>query len=170
MSITVDNASTLRMIEDKLKVLQNPYPLLKNYGRYSKAITFQMFSGRRPDTVGIRGEKWNPLKIETLKQKRNLLSKGEAVAADRPLVRTGTLMNSLMSEMSVKIKGKGMEYGTDVKSDKGFPYPGLHQVGDDKNPQRRFLFWTDNDLQQMLKMAIDFIEIKLRDFQAYIHG
>ena len=168
LSVTVDNTALLRDIETKLKVLNNPYPLLKNFGRYSKAVTFQMFSGVRPDTTGVRGEKWNPLKIETIAQKRNLMSKGEAIAADRPLVRTGELMESLMKDGSVKIRGKGMEYGTDVKSKKGFPYPGVHQVGSEPIPQRRFLFWTDTDLQQMLKMSIDFIEGKLRDFAAYM--
>lgn len=168
ISATIDNTQTLAIIEKKLQVLNNPYPLLKEYGRYSKAVTFQMFNGRRPDTIGVRGEKWNPLALTTLAQKRELLKKGEAIEADRPLVRTGELRDKLSADYAIKIKGKGMEYGTDLRSSKGFPFPGAHNIGMGKLPHRRFLFWSNTDLQQMLKMSIDFIEGKLRDFQSYI--
>jgi phage gpG-like protein len=168
INVTVDNQEVLQMIENKLRLLNKPEPLLQNFGRYSRAVTFQMFNGQRPDTAPVRGESWNPLDIKTVARKRSLMSKGEAIASDRPLVLTGELRDSLTSDKAIKIHAKGMEYGTDVTSKSGFPYPGVHQVGSGDIPQRRFLFWTDTDLQQMLRMALDFIENKLRGFQSYV--
>jgi len=168
LNVTVDNTAALAGIEQRLRKLRDPDPVLWNIGRFSRALTFQMFNGRRPDTTVVRGEKWNPLKITTLAQKRALLKKGQALVADRPLVRSGKLRDSLMSDRSIQVRSKGMSYGTDVRDARGYPYPAIHQTGSGYVPKRRFLFWTDADLQQILKMAIDHIENKLLDFNAYV--
>ena len=84
------------------------------------------------------------------------MKKGGAIASDRPLVLTGALRDSLKV---INRSARGFVYGTNLKGKGGFPYPGIHQVGSAKNnlPARRWLFLTNGDLQQMVKMTIDHI-------------
>jgi len=165
LTITVEQKDVDRMLNRLIKKLDNPKPLLKELSRYVRALTMKMFVGRRPDNTMVRGVKWDRLKDSTLKQKRALVKRGKAVASDRPLVRTGKMRGSLKSDSAIKMQKNGFTYGTDVRSEKGFPYPGLHNKGDGKIPKRKWLFLTMDELNQMAhatKQYLDGTLVKLR--------
>lgn len=159
ITIDFDNKDVERLLNKYLRNLRNSSALITRMGRYVHAMTMKMFRGRRPDTVGVRGQKWPKLAKSTLKSKLAAQKRGAAITSKRPLVYSGELRDSLKVLRKTK---NGFEYGTNVKSRKGFPYPGIHQTGGKNLPQRKFLFLTRKDLQQMVKMTIDHIRgIKL---------
>jgi len=166
MDIIIEDKGTHEMLEGLLKRLQHPEPLIKTLARYTRALTMQMFRGKRPDKSSIRGKTWGPLAEKTILQKRVLMKAGKAIVADRPLVRTGKLRDSLSSDSAIKIYPKGFSYGTNVVSKKGFSYPGFHQVGDDRVPARRWLFLRKEELYQMTVTTRDWIENKLKEMKA----
>ena len=164
LSVTCDNREALADIERKIGVLNNPYPLLKKIMLYSMAMTRKMFFGPRPDNSSVRGEFWPKLAESTIKAKR-AMAKRKGTETDRPLVLSGEMRNSLMNESAIKIQGKGATYGTEVLSENGFPFPGVHQEGAPPVPQRRFLFWTNEDMKNILTMCVDFVDQKLRSIR-----
>lgn len=168
LSVTIDNRETFELIERKLRLLNNPAPLLLSIGRYMRALTLQIMRDRRADNAPVRGESWPKLSERTMMAKRAMQKRGLAVNANRPLVLSGKMVNSLKNDSAIKISRNGIAYGTDVKSEKGFPYPGFHQVGDDKVPARRWLFLTTTELRQILQMSIDYIHKNLKAFRSYV--
>lgn len=167
LDITIDDREVYDMINTLIRRIDNPQPLLKTIGRYIRALTKQMFVGKRPDTSTVRGEKWDKLAESTLNNKKQLRAKGLMIGNPaRPLVRTGKLKDDLLSERAIKIKGKGLEYGTERKSNKGFPYPGIHQIGGKNLPARRWLFLTKSELNQIAHSTKDFILGKLNELRA----
>lgn len=162
LDITVDDREVLQAIERKIRLLKNPQPLLKEIGRYSRAITMMVMRDRRPDRGVVREQTWPSLAESTVKAKRAAYKRGAAVEPERPMVFSGKLRESLANDSSIKVSGTGMSYGTDVRSKKGFPYPGLHQVGDKRIPARRWLYWTANELRQIMQMAVDYIDEALK--------
>ena len=85
-------------------------------------------------------------------------NKAAAIIADRPLVRTGKLRDSLAVSGAVKIYPRGLVYGTTLRSRKGFPYPGFHQVGDNRVPARPWLFITRRELFEIAVETRRFLE------------
>jgi phage gpG-like protein len=159
LSITIDDQETYRMIEKLIRKIDDPKPLLQVIGRYIRAQTKKMFVGRRPDTGGVRGEKWQKLANSTIRKKLAMKKNGGVAGnARRPLVETGMLKDDLLSNRSIKIKNKGLEYGTDRRSNKGFPYPGIHQTGGNNLPQRRWLFLTKDELMQIAVTTRDWLK------------
>lgn len=159
-SVTIDNRETFEMIEGMIRKLNNPEPLLKIVGKYLQANTAKMFTGPRPDTAGVRGEKWKPLAASTVQRKLASGKRGTGIQignARRPLVATGTLKESLLNNNAVKVSGKGLVYGTDVKSNKGFSYPGIHQLGGKNLPKRRWLFINVPELNQIANTVRDWL-------------
>ena len=158
-SVTIDNKDTLRKIEKLLGKVKKPKPLLTIIGRYIQAQTKKMFIGRRPDINVIRGEKWGKLAEFTIRKKEQLKAMGKLIGSPRrPLVQTGALKRSLLRKGSLKVDNRGLEYGTEVKSDKGFSYPALHQVGKRKMPKRRFLFITEQELYQIANTTAQWLK------------
>ncbi|MBU2177662.1 MAG: hypothetical protein KJ556_21430 [Gammaproteobacteria bacterium] len=161
IDVQFDDKDIYRLVNTLLKRIDNPQPLLKTVGRFIRKQTTKMFRGRRPDTGGVRGEKWPKLAESTIMQKAALKKRGKAIEIHRPLVRTGALRTSLAASSALKIMRKGLEYGTDVKSKKGFSYPGFHQVGDSRVPARRWLFLNKEELNQIAHSTKQFLEGKL---------
>lgn len=163
LDITIDNKETFAMIEGLIRKVENPESLLKLIGRYIRVLTSKMFaSGSRPDHSAVRGEKWPELKESTIFKKRNLKKRGLLVGNSpyKPLVETGRLRDDLISDHSIKIDKHGLEYGTNLKSKKGFPYPAIHQTGGKNVPQRRWLFLNDDELNQIASMTKEWLEGK----------
>jgi phage gpG-like protein len=152
-----DTREVTNLISKLLRRMKDPSPFIKEVIRYVKAITMKMFRGPRPDLHEVRGVTWPKLMKSTLKAKR------AAGFPNRPLVRTGKMVDSI----KVLYKSKtGFVYGTEVKSSKGFPYPAAHNAGgpvEGRPPQRVWLFLTKTDCAQLLKDAIDFIEGRLHN-------
>lgn len=161
LDITIDDKGTLKMVNELLNRIQNPAPLLKVAANYTQSETRKMFRGKRPDTIGVRGEHWPKLAASTLKAKKAAVARGDAIEAARPLVRTGKLRNSLESKSAIQLSKKGFQYGTNVKSNRGFPYPGVHQVGDPPVPQRRWLFLTKENLMQIAIWCKEYLQGQL---------
>jgi hypothetical protein len=159
ISFSADTKQVERMMNDLLKKVRQPKKLMSSVERYVAAMTVKMFRGPRPDTVGVRGVKWPKLADSTIKQKRALVKRGKAIVADRPMVRTGMTRDSLKV---LSREEKGFLYGTNIKSKKGFPYPGYHN-------QTKFpwLFLRKHDFAQMTKMIVDFLEGKMSAFKNY---
>jgi phage gpG-like protein len=160
LSIDFETQETERMITALLRKVERPRRLMKNVERWVHSQTMRMFRGRRPDKVPIRGVKWRPLKESTVKQKKALVKRGKAIVADRPMVRTGKLRDSLKVLNS---NPKGFEYGTRVKSKNGFAYPGFHNIGD-----FLWLFLRERDYQQIVLMATDYLRGNLKNFKSYV--
>ena len=159
-SVTIDNKETFEMIEGLIRKLEKPEPLLRIIGNYLRSLTAKMFSGARPDTGGVRGEKWQPLAMNTIQRKLSSAKRGLGMQignARRPLIATGRLKESLLSASSIKVSHDGLVYGTDVKSNNGFPYPGMHQLGGKNLPKRRFLFINVDELNQIAITTRDWI-------------
>ena len=163
--VTIDDREVLAMLTEKISKLDNPKPMLTVAGRYIRALTAKMFKGKRPDVGGVRGEKWPKPKLKTIQQKKAM----GVSAARRPLVRTAKLRKSLFASGSLKVRKKGLEYGTDVTNEKGFPYPAIHQIGSPKTnlPQRRWLFLTKDELLQIAEIAKDYIEGLMKSPKEY---
>jgi len=161
LDVQIDNRETFAMIENLIRKLDRPEPLLKIIGKYIQAMTSKMFApGSRPDRNAVRGEKWPPLKMSTIFKKRLMHKKGKLTgnSPDKPLVETGALRDDLMSPKSINILNKGLIYGTDRKSKNGFLYPAIHEMGGSKIPQRRWLFLTNDDLNQICNTTKQWIE------------
>lgn len=161
MSVTIDSKETFAMIENLVRKVKQPEPLLTIIGRYLQAQTTKMFTGTRPDTASIRGESWPKLAESTVQKKLTLKAKG-LVAGNprRPLVEKGLLKKDLLGAKAIKVKKKGLEYGTDRRSRKNFLYPALHQTGGRNTPQRRFLFITKSELAQIATTVRDWLRGK----------
>lgn len=161
ITIEFESKDVEKLLTKILKRVSNPRPLMKTLERYVHAQTMLMFRGRRPDTTGVRGQRWPKLKKSTIQQKLAMQKNGKAIASKRPLVRTGEMRDSL--KVLVRSQ-KGFVYGSKTISQKGFPYPGIHQVGtkDGRLPARKWLFLTKQDLSQMIKTTIDYIKGRLR--------
>lgn len=178
LSVTIDNQETYRMIEKLIRKIDRPEPLLKIVGKFIQAETKKMFMGKRPDTVGRRGVKWPKLAKSTIQRKLSTKSQterlvkrsdkltkksftkagvGQVGAARRPLLASGKLKGSLLKKSAIKIKSKGLVYGTNVTNDDGYPYPAVHQTGGKNIPQRRWLFLTSKDLMQIATTTRDWL-------------
>lgn len=142
-----------------LKELHEPKPLMNKLKQYVKMVTMKMFVGRRPDNTTVREVTWPPLAESTLWAKRAARKRPGSVVieSDRPLVRTGKMRDSIRVLAENKT---GFLFGSDVRSQKGYPYPGVHNVGgkNGRPPQRKWLFLTRNDFAQMLVMTRDWIK------------
>jgi len=165
ITITFEDKEVESMIIKLLKKVKNPKALMRQVEKYVHAVTMQMFRGTRPDTKGKRGQVWEKLKPETIKQKAALKKRGLAIEIHRPLVRKGDARDSLKVLESHK---KGFTYGTKIKSKKGFPYMGAHQVGDAKNPKRISIFLRNHDLRQIIKMTVDYLKGLEVKYKSYI--
>jgi phage gpG-like protein len=167
LDVTIDDREVYAMIERLIKRIDNPAPLLQTVGRYIRVLTKKMFTGARPDTQGVRGEKWDKLAESTLAHKKQLRAKGQSIGNPaRPLVRTGMLKDDLLSKRAIKIKGKGLEYGTDRKSNMGFPSPAIHQVGGRILPARRWLFLRREELMQIAQTTREYLMGMLKELRA----
>jgi len=162
ISMSFDTKQADKMLSDLLNKVQRPAKLMERVQGYVDAVTLKMFTGRRPDTSGVRGQKWPKLKLSTIKQKRALVKRGLAEVADRPMVRTGRTRDSLKV---LEKSQKGFVYGTRQKSEKGFSYPGYHNKN--KFP---FLFFREKDYAQMTKMVVDYLEGALKSASNYVRG
>ena len=148
------------MLKRLLSRVENPRRLIETLKKWVHSQTMLMFRGRRPDNSIVRGVKWPKLKPETVKHKKALVKRGKAIVADRPMVRTGRMRDSLKVLSS---DGKGFVYGTNTKSKKGFPYPGHWNTK--KFP---WLFLTKKDYAQLTKATIDYLNGHLKSFKTYI--
>lgn len=165
ITIEFKDEEVQKLLNKLIKRLSKPQKLIRQMERYVHAITLKMFHGRRADTMGVRGVNWEKLTPSTKKQKAALAKRGMAVEINRPLVRTGKMRDSI----GVIKKGlKGFVYGTEVRSNSGFPYPGAHQAGGGNLPQRKFIFLNRNDLRQLVRMSIDFIKNREFGYKKYL--
>ena len=155
ITIEFEDEEVERLLSTILKRVKNPGKLMRNIERYVKAVTMKMFRGARPDTKGVRGQIWKKLAPSTIASKAQKRKNGKSIAVHRPLVETGKLRDSLRVLRRSKL---GFIFGTRVRSKDNFPYPGMHQVGGRNLPKRKFLFLTNQDLQQIVKMTIDHIK------------
>lgn len=165
ITITFEKREAEAMINRLLRRVKNPKKLVKTWEKYVHAVTMQMFRGRRPDTSGKRGVRWPNLAPKTVQQKAALRKRGRAIEIHRPLVRTGEMRDSLKV---LKETNKGFVYGTRQKSKKGYNYPGIHNRGEGKIPQRKWLFLTDHDWRQIVKMTIDFLKGEIKSYRSYV--
>ena len=165
ITITYEKKEAEALINRLLKRVQRPKELISTWERYVHAATMQMFRGRRPDTSGVRGERWPKLAEKTRWQKAALRKRGMAIETDRPLVRTGEMRDSLKVLSRTE---KGFVYGTRLRSKKNYPYPGIHNVGGENLPPRRWLFLNDHDWRQIVKMAIDYLKGELKAYRSYL--
>lgn len=159
ITIKIDSVDTLRKIEKLLTRIEDPRPLLTLVGREIQKETDKMFTGPRPDKSSVRGEPiWKPLLPDTIrKKKQSGKVRGEA---DRPLVETGKLRNNLRKDRAIKINKTNMTYGVTMRK-KGFDYPGIHQMPNNKfTPQRRWLFLNKANLIQIMNITKAWIEFK----------
>lgn len=159
LDVSLETKEVEKLISILLHRVENPGVLMKTLQRWIKAQTMKMFRGRRPDTTVIRGVKWPKLAKSTLKQKKNAVSKGKAIVAARPMILTGTTRDSLKILKTAK---RGFLFGTRVKSNKGFPYPGHHNSN--KFP---FIFLNKNDFAQMTRATVDYLNGKIKNFKHY---
>ena len=164
-TISFEDEQVERLIIRLLRKVKSPKKLMDQVKRYVHAVTMQMYRGERPDTKAKRGQTWAKLKPETIRQKAALKRRGKAIEIHRPLVRTGKARDSLKV---LQDNPKGFIYGTKIRSNKGFPYMGVHQKGDSKNPQRKSIFLNRHDLRQVVKMTIDYLKDKEFGFKKYV--
>lgn len=159
LNIDFETTQVEKAIAKTISKLNNPTPLLNLMKRWIHAQTMKMFIGRRPDRTPVRGVSWPRLKQSTINQKKQLVKKGKALVADRPMVRTGKLRDSLKVLQSNK---NGFTYGTTAKSKKGFQYPGHWNIG-----KFKWLFLNKNDYAQIVKMTVDFLKDRLKNHKNY---
>jgi len=160
-TIEMETKEVETLIARLLKKVNNPGELMRTLERWLHAQTMKMFRGRRPDKAVIRGVKWDPLKPSTVKQKKALVKRGKAIVADRPMVRTGKLRDSLKVLERSK---KGFEYGTRINN-KGFSYGGHWNAS--KFP---WLFLKKQDYAQMAKATTDYLSGILKNYKRYTRG
>lgn len=160
-NVTIDNSETFAMIENLIRKIERPEPLLKDVGKYIQSETNKMFApGSRPDHGAVRGERWPVLAESTIFKKRAMHKRGKLVgnAPDKPLVESGALRDDLSSPRAIQVKNKGLIYGTERRNKKGFLYPAMHQIVGKNLPQRRWLFLNETNLNQICSMVKSFIE------------
>lgn len=149
LTVQFETKEVEKLIQGLLDKVQRPKPLLKQISRYIHAMTMKMFRGRRPDNFAVREIHWPHLKESTIKAKKAKIKRGVSIAT-RPMVDTGAGRDSIGI---LKEEPKGFLYGTNIKSNKGFPYMGFHNVG-----RFPWLFLTKKDYAQIQKMTIDFLK------------
>jgi phage gpG-like protein len=168
LDVTIDNRETFAMIENLIRKIERPEPLLQTVGKYIQTETNKMFaSGSRPDHSAVRGEKWPVLAESTIFKKRSMHKRGKLVgnSPDKPLVESGLLRDDLAAPRAIKIENGGLVYGTERRNKKGFLYPAMHQTGGKDLPKRRWLFLTETDLNQIcntVKQWIDGVRMGLK--------
>ena len=92
----VKTAKALELIEKRIKNPTKPLQLASK--EYLKAITLNFKNkGRTFDSEG-----WPKLKDVTIAEKRKLYAKGQSIAIETPLVRTGALRSGFSSKMQGK--------------------------------------------------------------------
>ena len=161
LHVEIDSKEVEEMLNMFMSKVKNPKPLMKVVRRYVNAVTMKMFHGPRPDTGGVRGVKWPKLAESTRWAKAAARKRGAAIETNRPLVRTGEMRDSI-KVLREDAQG-GFVYGTNVRSKKGFLYPGIHNTGGNPNPpQRKWLFLTGLDLRQLTQFAIDHVLGKIK--------
>jgi len=160
--ITMETKEVEKLISNLLKRIKNPKKLMKTLERWVHAQTMLMFRGKRPDNTAVRGMKWPKLAKSTIKQKKARVARGVGIVANRPMVDTGKLRDSLKV---LKRSHKGFVYGTKVKSKKGFHYPGYWN-----NSKFVFLFFNKIDFAQISRMTVDFLNDRLERFSKYKTG
>jgi len=167
ITITFEKREAEAMINRLLRRVQNPAELVKTWKGYVGAVTHQMLDSGLPraDSGVVRGVRWPKLKQSTIEQKAALKKRGLAIEIQRPLVRTGELRDSLKI---IRTDAKGFVYGTTKRSKKGYPYPGVHNVGGGHIPQRKWLFLNDHDWRQIVKMTIDYLNGQIKTYRSYI--
>ena len=158
LTIEMETKEVESLIKSLLRKVNNPSRLMKTFERWIHAQTMKMFRGRRPDKTAIRGVKWPALKESTVKQKKALVKRGKAIVADRPMVRTGKLRDSLKILERTR---KGFLYGTRIMK-KGFAYPGHWNTN--KFP---WLFLRKQDYAQMAKATTDYLKDRLKNYKEY---
>jgi len=158
LNIEFETKEVESMIKQLLRKVENPKKLMSTLERWIHAQTMKMFRGRRPDKASIRGVKWPALQPSTVKQKKALVKRGKAIVADRPMVRTGKLRDSLKV---LEKNNKGFVYGTRIKK-KGFAYPGHWNA--EKFP---WLFLRKQDYAQMAKATTDYLKDRLKNYKHY---
>lgn len=171
--IMIDNEKVFELIEGLIKKMEKPEPLLVFIGKYIQAQTKKMFVTGRPDHHPVRGISWLPLDRTTILKKFRRkggfsTSKSSKVIGaslfSRPLVDTGLLRDDLMAPRAIKVKNKGLEYGTNRRNNKGFAYPAIHQTGGGRNkmhpPMRKWLFLNEFELFQIGKSVVAWLENK----------
>lgn len=159
LSIDFETRQVEQLISGLIKKTNNPKELLDVIKKWIHVQTMRMFIGRRPDSTMVRGVSWPRLKESTIDQKRQLVKKGKAIVAARPMVRTGKLRDSIKVLKSSKT---GFVYGTTVMSKKGFKYPGHWN-----STKFRWLFLTKKDYSQMFRMTVDFFKGRLKNHKSY---
>jgi phage gpG-like protein len=163
LSIDIETKEVEVMLSRLLNKVERPKPLMKNIQRLVNALTKKMLHlrGKRPDNGPVRGVQWPKLKESTIKAKRAKVKAGTAIVAERPMVETGELRDTLkiLSEDS----DGSFVYGTRTKSKKGFNYPGFHNKG-----RFPFLFLRKEDFNQISKMTVDYLEEKMKSFKSYM--
>lgn len=166
MTFSFEDEEVRKMLNGYVKRVRNPKPLLKTLEKYVHAVTMKMFRSGSPraDHSAVRGVKWPRLAESTINQKAALMKRGLAVEISRPLVRTGKMRGSIkvLKEFDTESRA-GFEYGTDMRSKKGYPFPAAHNVGmGNRPPKRWWLFLTGQDLRQMVKSTIDHVQGQLK--------
>jgi hypothetical protein len=162
IKIQMESREVERLIQGLLNKVERPKPLLKNAQRWIKATTMKMFRGKRPDTSGVRGVMWPKLKESTIRAKKAKVKRGTAIVADRPMVETGKMRDSIKV---LQESERGFLFGTRIKSKKNFDYPGFHNAG-----RFPFLFLNRQDFNQIVKMTVDYLKDKLKSAKFYVKG
>lgn len=160
-SISIETKEVEKMISTLLKRVERPKPLMENLYKWINSLTKKMFTGKRPDNNTVRGVKWPKLAEKTVNRKKQLVKQGKAIAT-RPMVQTGKLRDSLKKITETE---KGFVYGTNLTTTSGFKYPGFHN-----STRFPFLFVKKNEFAQIQKMAVDFLNGKLKGFNSYTKG
>lgn len=119
-----------RLLEQIARRAKDMQPVMSEAGNYLKNIMEESFdSGRAPD-----GEVWSPLADSTLNQKHK---DGSMHSMGKLLYAEGTLFDSIDYDAT----SNDLIIGVNAYSDKGYPYPVVHQFGseDGKIPARPFM-------------------------------
>jgi phage gpG-like protein len=167
LSIQFETKELEAKLVSLLKFVRTPKNLMTLLQRFIHALTMKMFNGPRPDKRSVRGVKWQPLAESTLWAKRESRKRGYSIAADRPLVRSGMMMDTLKV---LQKKERGFTYGTLWRSPKGYPYPAIHNLGGTvpgRPPQRMWLFISKFEYMQMVKMTVDLLRGYLKFIKLY---
>lgn len=133
MNVTIKLTGTEeldRALEKLSQRANNMQPVMSEMGNYLQNSMEESFeSGRAP-----YGEVWSPLADSTLIQKNK---DGSMQSMGKLLYAEGTLFESIAFEAS----SRELVIGVNAYSDKGYPYPVVHQFGseDGKIPARPFM-------------------------------
>lgn len=158
IDVVFETKEVEKMIEQQLSQVKKPRELILAISKWIDYMTKKFFFGRRPDNVSVRGVRWPKLKQSTIDNKKNLVKRGKAIVAERPMVSTGAFRDSI--KVLEKNK-KGFLFGTRKKS-KGFNYPGYHN-----STKFPWLFISKKEYDIISEMTVDFIKKQLRNFRFY---